>query len=194
VKQMLAFLLLCALLLSLGACGKAQPVTQTPETPSASGTPEVPAEPEPPAEPVEPAAPQEEEPGFTPGTLEYTAPAQRREVKNILLIGNSFSYSLVEELYALGKEAGYELNVCNLYKAGCTVIEHWSWLSDPEKGQGKYGFWVTNSKGWNKVLVDTSIQEALAYADWDVITLQQHFAPKTSKIYAVAKNSCTPYV
>ena len=68
------------------------------------------------------------------------------------------------------------------------------WLNDAEKGKGKYGFWVTNSKGWNKVLVDTTIQEALAYADWDVITLQQHFDPKTAKRYQIAMSSCTPDV
>ena len=111
---------------------------------------------------------------------------------NLLMIGNSFCYYFVQELYGIAKAAGVDINVTNLYEAGCYVQEHWTWLNDKEVGKDKYQFWVTNSMGrWKHGDIRTSY-EALEYLDWDVITLQQHFAGGvTDQADALAK--CTPY-
>ena len=37
------------------------------------------------------------------------------DVMRILMIGNSFSYYYVEELYGMAKAAGIKMQVCNLY-------------------------------------------------------------------------------
>ena len=179
-----------SMLLSMAACGSKTPEApivppaaeeQQPETPAA---PETPAEPEVPAEAETPAEPAPEP---------YVAPAKRREVKNILMIGNSFCYYFVEELYGIASAAGHEVNVCNLYEAGCSMEEHWTWLDYPAQGMNRYGFWVTNSSGRNKQTEITTIQSALTYADWDVITLQQHFYPNRASSYISALASCIPY-
>lgn len=208
MRRGLLILLLLSMLFGLCACGKeAPPAPQPPVTEEEpvyseklepavdTPAPELPAEPEPEPAPAEPAAPETPaEPEPEPAPEPFVAPGKKKEVKNILLIGNSFSYYLVEELYGVASAAGYEINVCNLYKSSCTVQEHWTWLTDKEAGKGRYGFWVTNKDGRTKVLTDTTIDEALAYADWDVITLQQHFSPSIAGNRRSALDSCTPYV
>ncbi len=161
MKRILALTL--ALLLLLTACA-------APSEPTAQ--PEAPAETQTPAEPEKPA---------------------KKEWKtlNILMIGNSFCYYYVQELYGMAYMAGYKLNLCNLYKAGCSVEEHWTWLNDDSQN---YEFWVTDSMGRRRHETIKTSKEALAYAPWDVITLQQHFAPSTTATYDKALASCTPYV
>ena len=113
-----------------------------------------------------------------------------KEVKNILMIGNSFCYYFVEELYGLAKADGYSLNVANLYRSGRVVEDHW------EKGvvgnEKNYEFYVVSDKykGNRKAITKAaSVQSALDYAktelgtDWDVITLQQHFYPSMAVNY-----------
>ena len=52
-----------------------------------------------------------------------------KEVKKVLMVGNSFCYYYVEELYGIAKAAGHEdFVVANLYESGCLVSEHWMWF------------------------------------------------------------------
>ena len=119
--------------------------------------------------------------------------ADNKEVINLLMIGNSFSYYYATELYNIADAAGVEINVTNLYKAGATVEEHWNWLTNKEEGLGKYTYWVSNSMGrWNPEGITTSY-DALPLMDWDVITIQQHFSPERTADYETAKGSCEPY-
>jgi len=190
MKRALGLLLILVMLFGLAACGKTE-TPPVPETPAdTTQTPETPAEPEAPAEPEVPVEP---EPPAEPEKPAYTAPAKRRDVKNVLMIGNSFCYFFVEELYGIASAAGHEVNVSNLYKAGCSMEEHWTWLDNPVQGRNRYGFWVTNAQGRNKQEEIKTIQDALAYADWDVITLQQHFYPGRAASYISALASCIPY-
>ena len=112
---------------------------------------------------------------------------------HLLMIGNSFSYNYTEELYHIAQTAGIDLTITNLYEAGCFVEEHWTWLTNPAEGAGKYEFWITSSMGrWKHPEIHTSY-EALDWSDWDVITLQQHFGRATTTSYETAISSCTPY-
>ena len=118
---------------------------------------------------------------------------QRNDVIDLLMIGNSFCYYYVQELYGIANAAGVEMNVVNLYEAGCNVQEHWTWLSSEAAGKDKYDLWVTNAMGrWKHGDIRTSY-ETLAYRDWDVISLQQHFKPSVTINYDVAMNTCLPY-
>ena len=194
MKKLFAILLLLSLMLSLAACGSQAPAAKTPaaDTPAVETTepevspvePEAPAEPEVPAEPETPAEPEPEA---------YVAPGKRKEIKNVLLIGNSFSYRLVDELYYIAKAAGYDINVYNAYHGGCFIKDHWTWLTDPEAGKGQYGMWETNETGWKKIKVDVDIHEILAHKEWDVITLQHHFTPSNSGTVKKALKAATPY-
>lgn len=95
------------------------------------------------------------------------------KVIDVLMIGNSFCWYFVEELHGVADAGGVQLNVHNLYEAGCVVQEHWDWLqSDAEKYEQ---FWVTNDFGRFKNPENLKASAALAYGNWDVITFQQHY-------------------
>ena len=115
-----------------------------------------------------------------------------KEVINLLMIGNSFCYYFVQELYGVADAAGVEMNVTNLYEAGCYVAEHWEWLTNQSAGKNKYQFWMTNDMGRYKHGDIRTSYEALPYEDWDVITLQQHFGSGV-KDYEAAKAKCVPH-
>ena len=196
MKRFLALLLAGIMVLSLAACGgkttttpdQTPPVAETPVTPETPAEPETPAVPETPAEPEAPAEPE------TPAEpAPYVAPGKRKEIKNILFIGNSFSYRLVEELYGISKKAGHDVNVYNAYHAGCTLKDHWTWLTDKTAGAGQYGLWETNETGWKKIMTDVSIDDVLPHKDWDVIVLQPYLSPAKTITDNVALQSTQPY-
>ena len=110
--------------------------------------------------------------------------------ENMLFIGNSFCYYFVQELQGIAAANGHQVNIANLYEAGCRVDEHWNWLNDP---QDKYELWITNDFGRFLVGGIKNLQEALPLMNWEKITLQQHFTPARAKTYEVAMESCTPY-
>ena len=91
--------------------------------------------------------------------------------KNLLMIGNSFSYYYVEELYGIAEAAGVHLNIYNVYYSGCSLEKHWNWLQNDEKN---YEFYVTNADGRRRALSgNVGLKQCLAVADWDFISLQQ---------------------
>ena len=97
-----------------------------------------------------------------------------KEVKNILMIGNSFCYYYVEELCGIASADGYELTVANLYKSGAKIVEHVNSLKNDTRVATLF---VTTSKGRNKIAM-LNTKETLEYAEkklkgeWDVISLQ----------------------
>ena len=106
--------------------------------------------------------------------LEIYIEREDKEVKNILMIGNSFCYYYVEELCGIAKADGYELNVANLYKSGAAISEHYdSFVQDTEIAT----LYLTTSQKRREWGPHT-FKEAIAFAnerlggDWDVISLQ----------------------
>ena len=99
---------------------------------------------------------------------------EKKEVKNILMIGNSFCYYYVEELCGIAKADGYELNVANLYKSGAKISEHVNSLNNDTRIATLY---VTDSKR-RREIAKLNTKETLEYAksklhgEWDVISLQ----------------------
>ena len=120
-----------------------------------------------------------------------------KNVKNILMIGNSFCYYYVEELYGIAKADGVELNIVNLYESGASVEEHYNRLFGTDTKE--YELWVTNNSGRKKISSITTIKGALDYAkanlggDWDVITLQQHFHPGRALNYNTGMKDTSSY-
>ncbi|MBR2388627.1 MAG: DUF4886 domain-containing protein [Clostridia bacterium] len=121
-----------------------------------------------------------------------------KEIKNLLMIGNSGCYYYVEELYGIAAADGYELVVANLYKSGCYVEEHWKWLND---NSNSYEFYITSAKykGNRKQVKERTIKGALDYAkselggDWDVITLQQNCGYAMTGDYEGLKENTMSY-
>ena len=93
----------------------------------------------------------------------------------LLMVGNSFCYYYVEELYDLLMEnppAGIEaVEVYNLYYSGCTMNQHYSrWVNN----EAEYDLFRVDANGrvnMNTIHEKWSLEDALAWAQWDYISL-----------------------
>ena len=103
-----------------------------------------------------------------------TDPAQD-DTLNILMIGSSFCYYYVEELYGLLDAAGIQASVCNVYYSGCPLEKHWTWW---KSGEAHYEYYETNGGGRVKT-ENVNLEWCLKQKNWDIISLQE----STSKIY-----------
>ena len=89
---------------------------------------------------------------------------------NVFLVGNSYSYYWLDELWGLLDAAGYEnVRVCDVYYSGCKFYQHWEWY---EKGEENYAFQIYESTE-RRVWTDVGLQECMTYANWDFIGFQQ---------------------
>ena len=114
------------------------------------------------------AAPQE-----TTAPMETTQAAAQGDpaddgVINILMVGNSFCYYYVEELYGIAKAAGIDMRICNVYYSGCSMEKHYNWW---KSGIANYDFFVTDENGRNKT-VGCNLEYCFAQGNWDVISFQ----------------------
>lgn len=116
-----------------------------------------------------------------------------KEVIDILMIGNSFCYSYVDELYGMAETLGYQLNITNLYYGGASIKSHWTWLTDLSEGNGKCDYYITGALGRYKHPTITTLVEAQELYDWDVISCQQHFDGKRTVTFDAGYESCMPY-
>jgi len=90
------------------------------------------------------------------------------DVIDVLMIGNSYCYYYVEELYEMAKAAGIKMRVCNVYYSGCSLEQHYVWW---KTGQSKYQYFETF--GPSKTKKDgVNLEWCLEQRDWDVISLQ----------------------
>ena len=126
------------------------------------------------------------EPSTEP-TQETTLPKQEEittvdrngdKALKILMVGNSFCYYYVEELYELLTEklpeGVEEVEIYNLYYSGCKVDQHFLWWVNKE---ANYDLYKVNATGRHKLANAAnaekwSLEEALAQGDWDYISLQ----------------------
>lgn len=111
-----------------------------------------------------------------------TAPTQKVEEKpdiaadgvlNIMMVGNSFCYYYVEELYALlmenPPEGIQQVNVYNLYYSGCKLTQHLNWWVE---GAANYDLYKVDANGRQKMGEKWKLDDAIVMADWDYISLQ----------------------
>ena len=98
-------------------------------------------------------------------------PAQDRTC-NLLMIGSSFCYYYVEELYGMLEAAGIHAKVYNAYYNGCSLEKHWTWW---KSGEANYQLFVTDENGRRNAFGDrrVSLEECLSQEKWDVISLQE---------------------
>lgn len=93
----------------------------------------------------------------------------------ILMVGNSFCYYYVEELYELLIEnppEGIEaVEVYNLYHSGCTMNQHYNWWT---QGTANYDLFKVDANGrvnLNNIHEKWSLEDALNWAQWDYISM-----------------------
>ena len=95
----------------------------------------------------------------------------------ILMIGNSFSQDTMMYAPAAAKSAGVELCGYDLYIGGCTLERHMQVLT---AGTNDYIFERFSDVPEQKGLYKYTLDEGLAYDDWDIITFQQG-SPKSGQ-------------
>ena len=104
---------------------------------------------------------------------------EQRDIINILLIGNSYSTTIPQELYNIATNAGYEVNVANVYYPGCIATQHWDWLNNDV---ANYQYRHQSSMGGYIRRGDMSTSRyALEDMEWDVIVYQDWFTPNYKK-------------
>ncbi len=113
-----------------------------------------------------------------------TAAADESEAETtpikILAIGNSYSNNSTEYISAIADSMGLDITAASLYQAGCPLERHVKYYEAFET-LGKDAYYASsNSNKYEYLCVDgvanrniLSIQEAIAYTDWDYITIQQ---------------------
>ncbi len=139
----------------------------------------------------DPSSVTAEDPSLVTTTEETHIPDPAADdVMRILMIGNSFSYYYVEELYGMAEAAGIKMQVCNLYYSGCRLSSHWEWFLTNTKN---YAFYVTDENGRIKKPNITTLRQAVAYEDWDVISFQDAYSSETANSYDTCYNISTPY-
>lgn len=93
----------------------------------------------------------------------------------ILMVGNSFCYYYVEELYALLMEnppEGIEaVEVYNLYYSGCTLAKHLDWW---QKGEAHYDLFMVDAEGRKQLgnKQGWTLEAAMAQGNWDYLSIQ----------------------
>ena len=109
---------------------------------------------------------------------------------NVLMIGNSFSICVCNNLPQIVKNApGCKLRITSLYIGGCSLKRHWENVEQTENNPDAMQYSVRTS-GYDKPPASgkTSINSMVKLADWDVITIQQaspdSWNPETYQPYA----------
>ena len=112
---------------------------------------------------------EEEKPEEEEQTIMQEYDPAEDDVINVLMIGNSFCFYYVEELYGIAQAAGVNMKVCNVYYSGCKLNQHWTWWKNNESN---YQYIVTDENG-RKKYSDYSLKKSLAEENWDIISFQQ---------------------
>lgn len=88
----------------------------------------------------------------------------------ILSIGNSFSQDGHRYFHDIAENLGKDILTYNLYVGGCSFEMHWDYYVSNE---AKYVFEKNGvlSNGKDDTMI--SLKKALAFEDWDIITVQQ---------------------
>lgn len=98
---------------------------------------------------------------------------------SLLMVGNSFCYYYVEELYGLlmanpDPNRGYDnVEIVNVYYSGCSLSSHYKWWANDE---AHYQVFRTNANGRKELTPPTGsawrLEDALQLGRWDFISLQ----------------------
>ena len=114
------------------------------------------------------------------------AAAWAKETK-VLIIGNSFSVSVMRNWPQLAKASGSELKAASMYIGGCSFQRHWENVEKATDLTFKpYDIWISDAEGVKRF--KSNIPQMLASDKWDFVTIQQasHAAwdPETYHPYA----------
>ena len=100
----------------------------------------------------------------------YSVTVNKATTLRILMIGNSFSQDTVMWMPAIAKSLGFtDVQVATVMKGGCTMEQHYDYATN---NKAEYEFLYGDGNSWTTYKGYT-MQQALRFADWDFVTLQQ---------------------
>ena len=94
------------------------------------------------------------------------------DVIDVLMVGHSFCYYYVEELYNVAKAAGVKMRVCNLYRSSHKLVQYYeNWNA----GVSYYQFFEVSddTDGIRVATSNMSLESALSMYEWDYIAMQE---------------------
>ena len=101
-----------------------------------------------------------------------TSKEQEEYGTKVLMIGNSFSISLLQQLPQVAADCGVELDLASLYIGGCSLKRHWENVErDGEEGFRPYRFGRNRFGKYTEG--SANVCEALRMEKWDIVTVQQ---------------------
>jgi len=90
----------------------------------------------------------------------------------VLMIGNSFSISLLEHLPQVAAASGVDLDLASLYIGGCSLKRHWE--NAARDGDKKFKPYRYGRSRFGKVTHGmANVCDVLRMAKWDIVTVQQ---------------------
>ncbi len=102
------------------------------------------------------------------------APAKRKPLK-VLMIGNSFTASVLKETPSLAKAEGLPLDITQCGIGGCTFEKHWKNVEKADDKDFKpyftRSFWASDPQ--YKSPHKANVTDMLSAEKWDVVTIQQ---------------------
>ena len=93
----------------------------------------------------------------------------------VLIVGNSFSISVLPHLPAVAKDCGKKLDIASLYIGGCSLERHWRNVEAAATNASFRPYRYDRNVEGASVAADArrNIQEVLEGERWDVVTVQQ---------------------
>ncbi len=107
-------------------------------------------------------------------TKTYDVTVQPANKLKVLMIGNSFADDTINYAYEIAKSAGIpeeNILVADIYIGGCVLDTHWA---NAQSNAPAYRFGLER-EGWfdGSSYNNWTMEQAIKYAEWDFITLQQ---------------------
>lgn len=113
----------------------------------------------------------------------------------VLAIGNSFSEDGIQYIYDLAKAANKKIIIGNIYYAGCSLAQHWSFV----KNELPVYIYQKNINGGFTYYFDSTLLKGLLDENWDLITFQQYsggsglintYFPYLDSLFVYVKTKC----
>ncbi len=124
-------------------------------------------------------------------TDSYAVTVAETNSLNLLMIGNSFSDDTIEYAYKIAASVGItEIRLGNLYIGGCSLDRH---LQNAQNDATAYEYRTYQNGKW-VTAYNRSLYSALAYNDWDYISLQQASGASGVSASYGALDALTSYV
>lgn len=120
------------------------------------------------------------------GDREMTTPTPRR----VLMIGNSFCYYFLDELWGMANAAGIDCRFSGVIAGAATLEQHWNWH---ENGDQPYCLHTADENGITQVH-GLSLTDCFSADDWDVISYQDGEHYYRTEGFASAMAHMEPYL